>query len=1350
MLREFQALLLALFVVCTTAVAQTDAVHVVSSDARELVIDVQPHVTYSRLSDGDLVPRSPIGATMNASTPGEPIDMRLIVPVALPSPGGNSVEVVSAQYSAPVTGRIAPVPTVVDGPDGYQIPSYRIDAAAYARAPASRPVAMLAYMGIAREVHAGNIRIAAYQYDPSASTIRTLESVRLRVHYGPAGPVPATQQPLSALTRTAFINAPIAAAWSIRRAPRERTLMRRSGRSTARAWLRVDVEDDGLYVLTADDFDKAGVDLASVSRIAVYGGDGGSLPEAVSEAANNQMAQVPVMIERAGDGRISRVLFYGAGPHRWIYRYSQDTIPTHELNPYVRANSYIVAVDGEDARTFSIDRPDGSPSVFPTLGVARVFHEVDNVNAIDINNNGSGSGRAWFGQQFEVFDDRASDTRVFETPLPGLDRQMPITYRIRVAHTGRRPSNSSADARGFFSVREGSVPIGDSIVIAGVPDGGYTAYARMQQYFLPDATSVGGDDRSLLSISYRSGVPAKGFLDWYEIHYYRRLQADGGSITFEAPEGNGLAEYDVGGFNSDDIIGFDITDPANPIELGRQPGASGHFVFRGSLSYTRRDARRYFITTMNEVRAPQSVRSVPFGDLREQPLNADILVITAEKLKDVAASYVDYRRSRGQSAAFVTVEQIYTEFSHGNLDPTAIRDYIAQAYSTWTRPPEYVLFYGDATYDYRGIIQEDIPLVPTYESADQTDSYNDIYSTAYDDYFTRVVGEDALVDLASGRIPASSVEEAQVVLEKIRSYEASDHFGLWRQTLLLTADDADPPDAGTDFVEQSENLWRSTMPTWMEPRKIYLPSYPKEPTSRRKPGAASDLKQFIEQGALLTNWIGHGNPNVWAHESLLEKDILIPRLSNDTMLTFVTAATCNFASFDARQVSGAEMFVTQPHGGAIAVYGATRASFIYDNKTLLNGFMRVLFQRRESTGEYPSIGEALYLVKQQGGDQTNNQKYVILGDPTVGLDLPRDSVAITSVNGVDVSSDTVVVGALSQVHVDGVVRGSDGSVRSDFNGTAIVTLYDADRNLTLDETVNGEAFHHPATFFGGRLFRGPATVTNGRFSTTFRIPKDISYDSANARMLVYAYDQSGDAAGATRNIQVFGADTVAVTDTKGPDIKLYLDDRTFSDGDVVTPAPMLIVDLKDTSGINASGAGLGHRIEAWIDGSADAIDLTDYYQTLPTTYQEGSAERRLDTLAPGLYHVRVRAWDIFNNHSESSTYFRVAEAEPGDLQVIEVVNYPNPMARETDFTFRHNQTRPLDVDVSIYTQSGRKIRDLAAHSVTDRFVRVHWDGTDADGRRVANGVYLYRLKVSVVGEEDAKTFETIDKVAVVR
>jgi hypothetical protein len=1349
-LRVFPFLFALLLVgVPTVTVAQDDGgVRVVRSDQQELILTIVPETTVSTLATGEILPSIEGARIANSREPGAPIRFEIRVPVVLPYPSGTSIEVISLDYAEPIAGRIAPVPFLERDASDIPYEQYRANPALYAASTQQTATADLQYIGIARDVHAGLVVVNPALYNAAAGTIRLLRSATVRLRF-PAAARSSRVARLSELTRAAFVNSSAATAWAL--AQPSRGFERRSAVAGARAYMRVDVDSSGLYALTSEDFQRAGIDLASVdaSRIAVYGSRPGGLSEERTHIDSSQMRQVPAVVERNGEGRATRVLFYASGPSRWEYR-GWDTVPTHRISPFSFAQSYIVAVDGEVTREFPTIGGPASYDVEPTWGISRVFSDEEKVNAIDVRRVGGGSGRDWYGTEFLVDPrDRATDMKPFVMSLPGLERSVPMIYRVRVANAGHDAASggSTVDGAGTFRFWQQDAALGSTVIPSN--DKYSRSIASTKVFTQPDGNSVPADGRSSLKIEFSNRAPASGFLDYYEIHYGRRLVADGNSITFDAPSGNGIARYRVTGFSGDDIVGFDITDPLNPVQLERKStGEGGVYVFHDQLRPAR-ESRRYLVVERGSARRVKLATKAVFGDLRGRPRNADILVVTHEDLRPSAQKYVDYRNSRGGlRAAYVTTEEIFSEYSSGTFDPTAIRDYIGQAFRTWDVKPQYVILLGDASYDYRNIATTQKQIVPTMQS-DDGDSYNENYSTNTDDYFVRITNADELPDLVSGRYPVEGVEQADQMIDKLIRYETTRNFGAWRHTSIMSADDDYPCLEGAGFVGQSEGLIDPNSAGWMEAKKIYLPGYPTEkvPTDR-KPGATADLLQHLNRGAVVTNWIGHGNPKQWAHELLLEKDQFIPRIANDSVLTHLVAATCNFGLFDdPGQSSGAEMFFLHPTAGAVSLIGSSRASFIWQNKEMLEKYFPIQFRRDAETKRYPSIGAALLTTKlQPPSDLRNDEKYHIFGDPSMQLNLPENIVTIDSINGRAISSEVVTIGALSVVNVEGSVVDPDGRLLEDFNGTVMVSLFDADRRATAVECAHEFGWQTS----GGRLFRGPAQVVNGRFRATFRVPKDIAYDSSAARIHAYAYSGVTDAVGSSRNVRVFGSDVSTVSDTAGPAISIYLDDRSFRSGDVVTPQPLLIVDLSDTSGINSSGSSLGHRIEAWIDGSPNAIDLTDFYQTGVTDYRVGSAERTLLGLAPGEHHVKVRAWDIYNNPRMGEALFRITEGGEANLVVTNVVNYPNPMGRETEFTFQHNQSRPLDVEIAIFTMGGRKVRTLEARSVSDRFVRIPWDGTDSDGAPMANGVYFYRIRVSVPGNEEAGTYESIEKVAIVR
>jgi len=101
-----------------------------------------------------------------------------------------------------------------------------------------------------------------------------------------------------------------------------------------------------------------------------------------------------------------------------------------------------------------------------------------------------------------------------------------------------------------------------------------------------------------------------------------------------------------------------------------------------------------------------------------------------------------------------------------------------------------------------------------------------------------------------------------------------------------------------------------------------------------------------------------------------------------------------------------------------------------------------------------------------------------------------------------------------------------------------------------------------------------------------------------------------------------------------------------------------------------------------------------------------------------------------------------------DLVIRDVYNYPNPFTSNTTFTFQQNFNSALNVEVRVYTIAGRLIKIISEDNVNERFVTIDWDGRDDDGDQLANGTYLYKLKVATTDGEYSKSI--LGKLAVIR
>ncbi len=593
------------------------------------------------------------------------------------------------------------------------------------------------------------------------------------------------------------------------------------------------------------------------------------------------------------------------------------------------------------------------------------------------------------------------------------------------------------------------------------------------------------------------------------------------------------------------------------------------------------------------------------------------------------------------------------------------------------------------------------------------------------------------MNIGVGRITPRTLQDANTVVDKIIEYESRPQKDTWKIRTTFVADDALAgvgldgrlQNDGTIHLDHAENV-AAEIPHLFEQRKIYEFAYPTvyTPAGRRKPDVNKAIVDQINEGTMLLNFSGHGNPDLWTHEHIFVRESDFPLLANKGKYFFLIAATCNFSEFDGiGQASGGEVLLTMPGAGAASVFSATRAVEEPFNEANNIAFVQQLFLTDPTGRVLPErLGDVVYRTKQgyPFEDVTNDRKYFLLGDPALQIGFPPMFASVDSVNH-QPATQVTQLHALGKASIAATVRDTTGQRMNGYSGSALVVTYDADQTVTLNDPDAGLITYKVE---GGALFRGSESVTGGGVAADFIVPKDISYGTDFGRIRIYFSNTSTDGAGYTTNITFGGVDSTAPPDTRGPDIRLYLDNRGFKPGDVTSASPLLIADLFDSSGINTSGSGVGHRLEMWLDDNGQSTDLSAFYQTNPNTYTSGTVQYPLGSLSRGSHKLRLRAWDTYNNASSSETIFEVLVGT--GLQLSNVFNFPNPVRTATSFTFQHNQVVPVDAEVKIFTVAGRMIRSLKVNDVLSQFVQIPWDGRDREGDVIANGVYLYKIIAS--------------------
>ncbi len=161
--------------------------------------------------------------------------------------------------------------------------------------------------------------------------------------------------------------------------------------------------------------------------------------------------------------------------------------------------------------------------------------------------------------------------------------------------------------------------------------------------------------------------------------------------------------------------------------------------------------------------------------------------------------------------------------------------------------------------------------------------------------------------------------------------------------------------------------------------------------------------------------------------------------------------------------------------------------------------------------------------------------------------------------------------------------------------------------------------------------------------------------------------------------------------------------------------------ISDSSGVDERATSIDLR--GTNDGSHQAVQLPSAEVgegvISPTSYV---FTYQPETLGDDAYVLSITTSDRVGNGPVTKTLaFQVLS----ELAIERVLNYPNPMEGPTTFTFVLSQ--PADVTVRVFTLAGRLIRVIDVLSSRAGYNQVAWDGLDSDGRRPANGTYLYTV-----------------------
>ncbi len=1094
--------------------------------------------------------------------------------------------------------------------------------------------------------------------------------------------------------------------------------------------LKVAVGQNGIYKISFEDLVARGLldnEIAS-QRLALYGNVSGMLPTFNLPETYDDLSPLPIQLHDGGDGKFGPgdyFLFFGESPHRWIYENGSFRYIPHN---YSDSTFYFVSLHAEIAHRVEDRSPETIENpirldYFPE----HVRHEMNMENLCY-------GGYTWLGESFSFSGHERNISLNTPNPKAGEKALMTVTTEAVTNMNGNASFQVLFEDQSFL-----------------IHHPSETSDKRCSNHqSIKTSVTVTGNTSTVKLIFNKTGSAGSGYLDYIDLFYTRRLKLSDRQFQFRHPEAiQKNARFVVEAPAGTQI--WDITDIYHISRLSLIEETPERIGFA-----TRADGKlhEYIAFDPNRCLSPLFIGKAPAQNLHELS-NISFVVVSYPAFLKQAKQIVQLHRERdGITAYAATTEEVYNEFSSGAKDPSAIRLFLKHLRdrSDEDKRPTSLLLLGAASYDYKNLLGSVSDFVPTLESYGNDIEGAETPSEDNFGYLEDNAGTDperyaprGKLEVAIGRLPVHTVEEAQNMVEKIDIYSSrsyvndpsqpnqSGNFGSWRNELTFVTDDG--------FEKNMENMILShdyiqnNIP-YIHLNKFYSDNYTRETSSvtNRIPELEDAIREQVENGCLFIGYYGHSNWNSWSDEKILTNDI-IDNWKTSYTFPIMMASSCTFAYFDQiNQVSGAERSVLKAHAGTIATVATSRIATTLAIEDIQKRFAESLINKSE--GKISTIGEA-FLYAKTTSNQSGTNKFLLLGDPALRVALPEHNIETLRINGKEIgSADLDTLKALSDITIEGQVVRHDRTRIEDFNGTLVVKIYDKSVVKSTLGLYNPRENEYNSiidyTDQNSLLFQGITEVNDGLFSFSFIVPKDIQYNFGNGRISYYAYSENSDANGSFDNIIVGGFNENAVSDTAAPIVDLYINKNNYLGG-TVGETPYLYAEISDKHGINTTGSGIGHDMTIILDNDRHKpIVVNNHFRYNTGSYKQGTLFYPLPNLEPGRHTAQLKVWNINNVSTTRTIVFNVDGSS--SFKVFDMKVAPNPAQGEyVDFYFNHNGVGGgvERCEFNIFNLQGTqvahlryRISDLSGYSVGP----LRWNLSSNTGKRLSAGMYICHMK----------------------
>ena len=523
-------------------------------------------------------------------------------------------------------------------------------------------------------------------------------------------------------------------------------------------------------------------------------------------------------------------------------------------------------------------------------------------------------------------------------------------------------SNSGVSNEHHVVVSVNGTVVGHSIWEKNVP--------TTNRFAVPVSILTNGANTLTLRAVLDAGISySTVYLDRFSLSF--RMLAEAASDYLRIPPGE-ATEWKVSGFTNSGLHVVEIVDAhwIRAVEnVQIEAGGGGTSTVRFSASTN--GNRGYAVFSSQGARRPVRLEGTPTSALRSTTNRVDYLLITHPVLEDQVRRLADFREAQqpGLKTRVVLMDDIYNEFSFGIETPEAIQRFLAHAYVHWQQRPEYVLFGGGGSFDYKNYLGYADNLVTCL----RVDTPYGLYSS--DNTLADVVGNDGVPEFSIGRISSSTLDSMSHVVSKIIARETN----AFRTNLVLLA--ADNPDEAGDFESTAGGMTNRFPPAYSFTNLVLTANEANVAQAR------SSLRASFNSGLALMVYFGHAAWNRLSTSGLWRLDDMTT-LSNFPRLPIVFTMACWPNRFDfPGYVYIGESFVVSTAHGAVASWGPSGESLNVFAQTYTEYFLDEF--RADPSLRLGTLARlAAQRAKDGGLPRFMRDGMTLLGDPMTPVDIP--------------------------------------------------------------------------------------------------------------------------------------------------------------------------------------------------------------------------------------------------------------------------------------------------------------------------------------------------------------------------